>query len=339
MALQSLKVVCACATVGLVLNGCGSSETTTASPVTSTTAQVGTLTIAELAVATPQLSTLVTALSAAGLVNAFNSTDQTLTVFAPTNDAFNAVDSTLLTCLLLPVGITTLQSLLKYHAVNGKVLSSDLTNDEVVTTLNQQNVTVSINGSVVKIDKATVTAANLLATNGVVHEIDAVMIPPVFVAPNCGTSGSVAQLAVATPDLSTLVAALQAASLVSVFNGTDIYTVFAPTNEAFNAFGQAMITCLTTQQIPALTELLKYHVVAGYDLAATISDGTQLGTLDEQNLTFAVTGTIVKINGKATVTVPNQFANNGVVHVIDAVLIPPVWTNPCATSADSEVVV
>jgi transforming growth factor-beta-induced protein len=285
----------------------------------------------------------VTALSAAGLVNAFNSTDQTLTVFAPTNDAFNAVDSTLLTCLLLPVGITTLQSLLKYHAVNGKVLSSDLTNDEVVTTLNQQNVTVSINGSVVKIDKATVTAANLLATNGVVHEIDAVMIPPVFVAPNCGTSGSVAQLAVATPDLSTLVAALQAASLVSVFNGTDIYTVFAPTNEAFNALGQAMITCLTTQQSPALTELLKYHVVAVYDLAATLSDGTQLGTLDEQNLTFAVlstvTGTIVKINYKANVTVPNHFANNGVVHVIDAVLIPPVWTNPCATSADSEVVV
>ena len=70
-----------------------------------------------------------------------------------------------------------------------------------VTTLNEQNVTVSINAGVVKIDKATMTVPNILAANGVVHEIDAVMVPTVFDAPNCGTSGSVAQLAVATPDL------------------------------------------------------------------------------------------------------------------------------------------
>jgi len=152
-------------------------------------------------------------------------------------------------------------------------------------------------------------------------------------------AGSVAQLAVATPDLSTFVQALSAASLVGVFNGTDIYTVFAPTNDAFNALGPDMITCLTTTQIPALTELLKYHAVAGYDLAAAITDGTQLATLDDQTLTFTVTGTTVKINGNAIVTAPNQFANNGVVHVIDAVLISPVWTNPCAKAADWQVVV
>ena len=68
------------------------------------------------------------------------------------------------------------------------------------------------------------TVPNILAANGVVHEIDAVMIPPVFDAPNCGTSGSVAQLSVVTPDRSTFVAALSAASLVGVFNGTDIYS-------------------------------------------------------------------------------------------------------------------
>ena len=81
-----------------------------------------------------------------------------------------------------------------------------------------------------------------------------------------------------------------------------------------------------------MTELLKYHVVAGYDLAPAISDGKQRATLDDQTLTFTVTGTTVKIDSKATVTAPNQFANNGVVHVIDAILIPPVWTDFAPTN-------
>jgi len=272
-------------------------------------------------------------------VDTFNGTAK-FTVFAPTNKAFAALDAPLLNCLLAPVGLPTLTDVLKYHVVSGEALAKDLSNDQELDTLDgKQKLKVEISGDIVKVGDATVIAADILATNGAVHEVDAVLIPADFMAPKCGKDGSIADLAVATPPLATLVAALSAAGLVDTFNGSTVFTVFAPTDDAFAALGADAVTCLTEKaNIPALTEVLKYHVVAGYDLAASITDGLMVDTLDDKKLTFTVADGAVTIDGKSKVSGPNNYATNGVVHIIDAVLIPEGWTNPCATSATTVLV-
>lgn len=274
-----------------------------------------------------------------------------ITVFAPTNDAFDALDKTLLSCLLEPVGLPTLADVLKYHVVPQKAMAADLKNDQSLSTLDGQNLTVMIDDGTVTIkggaSSANVSKADILATNGVVHELDAVLIPENFVAPECG-NGTIAETAVATKDLSVLVEALTAADLVSTFNGTDVFTVFAPTNEAFAALGNETISCLLDEKnVDALKTVLTYHVVSGYDLASDIKNGLQVETLEKENLTFAIKGKNVMIdttaNTSATVVAADVFATNGVVHVIDAVLIPKdfVDNNPCSKDyvADAAIVV
>merc|ERR1711977_486035 len=152
---------------------------------------------------------------------------------APTNEAFTALDKTfpgVLTNLLKPENKEKLVKVLEYHVASGEVLSTDLKNGEQIPTLEGQKLNVSIDGSSVKINSATVTQANVLATNGAVHIIDAVLLPPGFVPPG---SATIPVLATGDKDLSTLVAALKAADLVTTLEASGPFTVFAPTNEAF----------------------------------------------------------------------------------------------------------
>jgi transforming growth factor-beta-induced protein len=307
--------------------------------------------IAEIAGGAKELSTLDAALKATKLASTVADTKD-ITVFAPTNDAFDALDKTLLTCLLEPVGLPTLADVLKYHVVPQKAMAADLKNDQSLSTLDgQQNLTVMLDGSTVTIkggaSEANVSKADILATNGVVHELDAVLIPENFTAPQCG-NGTIAETAVGNEDLQTLVAALTAADLVSTFNGTDVFTVFAPTDEAFAALGNETISCLLDKKnVDALKTVLTYHVVSGYDLASDIKNGLQVETLETENLTFTVKGKNVMIdttaNTSANVVAADVFATNGVVHVIDAVLIPKdfVDNNPCSKDyvADAAIVV
>jgi uncharacterized surface protein with fasciclin (FAS1) repeats len=309
--------------------------------------------IAQIAGGAKELSTLDAALNATDLVSTIADAKD-ITVFAPTNDAFDALDKTLLSCLLEPVGLPTLAEVLKYHVVPVKAMAADLKNDESLSTLDgEQNLTVSLDDGTVTIkggaknNEANVSKADILATNGVVHELDAVLIPKNFTAPQCG-KGTIAETAVGNQDLQTLVAALSAADLVATFNGTNVYTVFAPTDEAFAALGNETIDCLLDKKnVDALTQVLTYHVVAGYDLASDITNGLKVPTLEKEKLTFVIKGEQVMIdttsNGNATVVIPDVFATNGVVHVIDHVLIPKdfVDNNPCSKDymADTSIVV
>jgi uncharacterized surface protein with fasciclin (FAS1) repeats len=316
------------APVALFLAGCGSDGDNSA-----------TQNIAEIASGAPELSTLVAALTATDLVSAVSAKDPKKTVFAPVNEAFDALGNETLDCLLAPVGLPTLTNVLKYHVVPQEAKASDLKDGESLDTLDgNQTLKVSIAGDTVTIigsDSANVTKADIMATNGVVHEVDAVLIPEDFVAPQCGT-GNIAETASATDSLSTLVAALGAANLTETFEGTTVYTVFAPTNDAFTALGDTVDCLLKPENVDALTEVLTYHVVAGYDLAADITDGLKVTTLETEDLTFKIKDKAVTIDttsgGSATVTQPDVFATNGVVHVIDSVLIPQkfVDNNPCA---------
>lgn len=256
--------------------------------------------IVDLAVATPELSTLVGALQAADLVSILEG-DGPFTVFAPTNDAFAALDE-------VPSG-DALKEVLLYHVAAGKFTAEDLINGQTVTTVQGDEVTVKIvNDEVVLNDTVKVSIADIEASNGIVHVIDGVLLPP-------SDLQSIVEIAVATPELSTLVGALQAADLVSTLEGEGPFTVFAPTNDAFAAL----------EEIPsgdALKEVLLYHVAAGKFTAEDLISGQTVTTVQGDEITIKVANGKVFLNDTVKVSIADVEASNGIVHVINGVLIP-----------------
>ena len=132
--------------------------------------------IVDVAADTPDLSTLVEAVTAAGLAETLQG-EGPFTVFAPTNAAFDALPAGELDRLLEPANKEELANILKYHVVEGEVMSTDLTNGQKAETLEGGTLTVTINGKTVKINDATVATADVPASNGVVHVIDQVLLP------------------------------------------------------------------------------------------------------------------------------------------------------------------
>jgi len=272
--------------------------------------------IVQLAQATPDLSTLVQAVVAANLTGTLSSVGP-FTVFAPTNEAFAKLPAGALANLLKPENIKQLTDVLLYHVVSGKVLASDLKNNEAVKTVEGADLKVTITGGTVMINDATVTTPNVMASNGVVHIVDMVLMPPAPVTKN------IVQLAQATPDLSTLVQAVVAANLTGTLSSVGPFTVFAPTNEAFAKLpADALANLLKPENIKQLTDLLLYHVVSGKVLASDLKNNEAVKTVEGADLKVTITGRTVMIND-ATVTTPNVMASNGVVHIIDGVLSVP----------------
>jgi uncharacterized surface protein with fasciclin (FAS1) repeats len=137
------------------------------------------------------------------------------------------------------------------------------------------------------------------------------------------TKKDIVDTAVGTPSLSTLVTAVKAAGLVDTLKGSGPFTVFAPTNDAFGKLPAATVaSLLTTEKKADLTGILTYHVVAGTYTADKITDGLVLKTVNGKDLKFTIRDGKVTINGSSTVVLPNVTTSNGVVHVIDGVLLP-----------------
>jgi uncharacterized surface protein with fasciclin (FAS1) repeats len=198
-------------------------------------------------------------------------------------------------------------------------------------------VTISVDGDTVMVNDATVVATDIKASNGVIHVIDAVLIPP---ADDTATSepattdemddetadGTVVDVAVASGEFPTLVAAIEAAGLVETLSGEGPFTVFAPTEEAFAAALESL--GLTAEELLADTELLTsvltYHVLPTEAMAEAVLtlDGESVATVNGADVTISVDGDTVMVND-ATVVATDIKASNGVIHVIDAVLIPP----------------
>lgn len=275
--------------------------------------------VVELAQATTELSTLVTAVVTANLVTTLKGSGP-FTVFAPTNDAFAKLEDGVLEVLL--ANPTVLADLLKYHVVSGKVLSTDLTTTSVQTLLSGKSISVSVANGVTLNGTASVVEADIEATNGVVHVIDEVLIPEGFELPK----DNIVSIAAQTPSLSILVEALSLfPNLVDALSSDGSFTVFAPTNDAFIAL-LGVIGQESLSDIPesVIERLLKYHVISGAALMSTdLSDGQMASTLlsDDDKIKVQISGQSVKING-ANVTAANIEASNGVVHVVDAVLVP-----------------
>jgi len=269
--------------------------------------------IVQLAQATTDLSTLVTAVVAADLVTTLSGTGP-FTLFAPTNAAFAALPAGTLASLLETANKEKLADLLKYHVVSGKILAADISNAQVVKTVEGNSISASVNDGKVFINQAQVTTPNVMATNGVVHIINAVLNLPTL---------NIVALAQNTTDLSTLVTAVVAADLATTLSGAGPFTLFAPTNAAFAALPAATLASLLEKEnIKELQSVLKYHVVSGNNQAASLSNFQKLETLEGSDVTVNITAGSVFINQAKVITADIE-ATNGVVHIIDAVLSDP----------------
>ena len=146
-------------------------------------------------------------------------------------------------------------------------------------------------------------------------------VVPAFAAPANQADQDIVDIAVSDGRFTTLVAALQAAELVDTLKGDGPFTVFAPTDDAFNALPDGTIEALLND-IPALTDILLYHVVSGKVMAADVVNLDMADTVLGKSVDISVEGDVVKIND-AQVIITDIEASNGVIHVIDAVLLPP----------------
>jgi len=259
---------------------------------------------------------LVAALTQADLVTTLQGTGP-FTVFAPTDQAFAdaGID---LTTFDTDEENATLVDILTYHVVSGKVMSTDLTDGMEATALNQDTLTFSVSSSEVKVNDAVVTQADVESSNGVIHVIDKVLMPPadpVYV--------DIPATAQSTGVHTALVAALSQANLVATLQGEGPFTVFAPTDQAFTDAGIDLSTFDTPEENATLADILLYHVYAGAVPASAVTDGLAVTMVNGDKATFAV-GTDGSVSiGDATVTGADVQTSNGIIHVIDKVLMPP----------------
>jgi transforming growth factor-beta-induced protein len=280
--------------------------------------------IVTIAQETPSLSILVDALTMyPDLVNAL-SNDGSYTVFAPTNDAFVALLEVIGQTDLNDIPENVLERLLKYHVISGAaLLSSDLSNGQEAATLLSADdmITVGVNNMDVTINGAMVTTANVEASNGVVHIVDAVLVPE----QELSIVNTIVEPAYFNKDFSILTAAVIKADLLeTLINKEANYTLFAPNNAAFE---KANITSLDNLSKEDLVPILTYHVIDGEvfgdGLPATGSAVTTLGG----NFYLSINNSGTYINGTSMVTVATLAGealdyDNGVVHTIDMTLVP-----------------
>ena len=255
---------------------------------------------------------LVAALSHAGLVSALQA-DGPFTVFAPTDDAFAAAGIDLST-FDTDEENATLSDILLYHVVSGAVASSDVTDGMSAEALNGDDLTFTVSDGSVMVNDATVTSADVMASNGIIHVIDTVLMPPADL-------GDIPTVAQGTGIHTSLVAAVVQAELLTTLQGDGPFTVFAPTDDAFAAAGIDLAALDNEEGKATLTDILLYHVVSGAVPSSAVTDGMSAAAVNGDDLSFAV-GEGVMVND-ANVVLADVPASNGVIHVIDKVLMPP----------------
>ncbi|MEC7064814.1 MAG: fasciclin domain-containing protein, partial [Candidatus Thermoplasmatota archaeon] len=219
------------------------------------------------AAATGAHDALVAALTHAGLVETLQG-DGPFTVFAPTDAAFEAAGIDLST-FDNDEANATLADILLYHVLDGAVDAANVSDGLVATMANGDNATFTVDNGTVMINDATVTTADVAASNGIIHVIDKVLLPPVEEPALEDITG----VAAGTGVHGALVAALAHAELVATLQGEGPFTVFAPTDAAFEAAGINLTTFDNDEANATLADILLYHVVAGSVSAADVTDG------------------------------------------------------------------
>jgi len=259
------------------------------------------------------LNTLVDLITKAGLAPTI-ADGGIFTIFAPSEAAFAKVPQTTLDAL--QQNITLLQEVLKYHVVQGTILSSDLFNDfELPSLAPYKKIRINMykNNTVITATGSQVIQPDNMASNGVIHIIDTVMYPL--------PTESFIQYAALQARFSQLIYNAIRADLQTVVTGDGPFTVFAPTDKAFYALPPGYMNKIFLNQTLS-SELILYHILDNTVYSAGLADGMMLSTAaDNRNLTVHINSKGVMINN-ATVTEADHTVTNGVVHVIDTVLIP-----------------
>jgi uncharacterized surface protein with fasciclin (FAS1) repeats len=276
-------------------------------------------TIVDVAVSDERFSTLVTALTEAGLVETLQG-EGPFTVFAPTNDAFAALPEGTLDALLADKAALT--DVLLYHVVPGKVMAADVVTLDEAETAQGEAVAIAVDGDKVMINESQVIIPDIEASNGVIHVVDAVLVPSADEAAmdEAMMEESIVDIAVADERFSTLVTALTEAGLVETLQGEGPFTVFAPTDDAFAALPEGTLDALLADKA-ALTDVLLYHVVAGKVMAADVVTLDEAETVQGEVVAITVDGDKVMVNDSEVIITDIEGAN-GVIHVVDAVLVP-----------------
>lgn len=300
----------------------------------------GSQNIVQIAISNPQFTSLVAAVVKTGLVDALSNASANLTVFAPTNAAFAQLPAPFnnannIAAITDPAQIGFLQNVLLYHVLGSEVFShqiasgrSSATTIKAAGSANDNTIYFSNTFRLIRINgQSNVIRPNLDASNGVIHVIDKVLLSP---------TNTIAGIAIGNPDFATLVAALVKTNLAGVFAGSGDFTVFAPTNAAFAQlpapFNNAQnINSITNQaQIDALANILKYHVTASryfaWDLGI-LQKPVTLANAPNNKLTTVLGYNRGFVKGDANnsfskITPADILATNGVIQVIDKVLLP-----------------
>ena len=290
----------------LTMVGCGddddSSVTTggsTGSPAPMGGDDASEMDIVDTAVAAGDFNILAQALTDTGLVDTLKG-DGPFTVFAPTDAAFEALPAGTLESLTTE----QLTDILLYHVVGAEARSTDL-DGSPVTTVQGASAFINLEGGV-QVNGANVTTADIGASNGVIHVIDQVILPP-----------DIVDAALLAGSFSTLAQALTDADLIDTLKGEGPFTVFAPTDEAFAALPEGTMESL---DVATLTDILTYHVVSGDVRSTDLSEGNVPTLLDGASVDVQLASG-VQIND-ATVIIADVVTTNGVIHVIDTVLLP-----------------
>lgn len=278
----------------------------------SDSASAGSSTIVETAVAAGSFDTLVAAVKAAGLVDTLSGPGP-FTVFAPTDDAFAKLPAGTVETLLLPENKDQLVSVLTYHVVPGRVPAPAVVGLQGAKTVNGQRLGIGASDAGVTVDAANVVKTDIECSNGIVHVIDSVLLPE---------AKTIAEVARDAGSFETLLAAADAAGLVPTLSGAGPLTVFAPTDEAFSALPKGTVaSLLKPENKNKLAEILKYHVVAGRVYSEDALGLTSATTVAGPSIAITPTDGGANING-ARLLQTDINASNGVIHMIDRVLLP-----------------
>jgi uncharacterized surface protein with fasciclin (FAS1) repeats len=265
--------------------------------------------IVDTAVAAGSFNTLVKAVQTAGLVDALKG-DGPFTVFAPTDAAFAKLPAGTVEALLKDKAALT--KILTYHVVSGKVDAATAAKTPWATTLQGQALRINATSDGVMIDNAKVTTADVYTSNGIIHVIDTVMLPRKDIVDTAVENGS----------FNTLVTAVKAADLIETLKGKGPFTVFAPVDSAFAKLPAGTIEALLKDKAK-LGAILTYHVIPGRVLSTDLAIGAA-DVASVQGSTIHVTksrdGAVTVDNAK--VVKADIIVGNGVIHVIDSVILP-----------------
>lgn len=269
--------------------------------------------IVETAVEAGSFKTLVAAATAADLGGALSGPGP-FTVFAPTDEAFAKLPKGTVETLLKPENKAKLQAILKYHVVSGTVMAADVVKVKGAVSLEGQRIAVKVAGGKVSVDGANVVKTDIKCSNGVIHVIDSVILPSTDLIPAVADKAG---------SFKTLLAAVKAAGLAETLSGEGPFTVFAPTDAAFAKIPEATLKdLLKPENKDKLVAILTYHVVPGRVFSEGALEAKSAKTVQGSSVKISVKDGAAYVDNAKIVTTDINAAN-GVIHVIDTVIMPP----------------